>query len=151
ARYTSSGALDTSFDATGKLTTTFSAGAAVANGLAIDGSGDYVAAGGAGNDFALARYTTAGVLDSGFGTGGKVTIDFASDFDVAQSVAVQPNGDIVVAGAATVSGNASFAVARLESNGTLDTNGFGAGTGKVTTNFSAGNDSGNGMALQPAD
>jgi uncharacterized delta-60 repeat protein len=151
ARYTSSGALDTSFNGTGRVTTTFAAGAAQAGGIAIDGSGNYVVAGGAGNDFGVARYSSAGALDAGFGTLGKTTTDFAGDFDQAKAVTVQANGGIVLAGSATVGGNASFAVARYESDGSLDTNGFGAGTGKVTTNFSAGDDSGNGMTTQAAD
>jgi uncharacterized delta-60 repeat protein len=50
-------------------------------------------------DFALARYSAAdGSLDTGFGDVGKVTTDFGSYEDVAQGVAIDANGRIVLAG-----------------------------------------------------
>jgi hypothetical protein len=56
-----------------------------------------------------------GTLDASFGTGGKVTTDFAGSSDGVSSVAVQPNGTIIAAGGAVidVSGKSSdFALAR---------------------------------------
>jgi hypothetical protein len=46
---------------------------------------------------ALARYDDNGTLDPGFGTGGRVTTDFAGFSDTAYAVAVQPDGRIVAA------------------------------------------------------
>jgi len=64
------------------------------------------------NNFALARYNRNGTLDTSFGTNGKVTTDFSGGNDLPSAVAVQPDGDIVVAGGATVNGRADFALAR---------------------------------------
>ncbi|MCI0337841.1 MAG: hypothetical protein L0226_09705 [Acidobacteria bacterium] len=54
---------------------------------------------------------SSGTLDASFGTGGKVTTDFAGSSDGAFSVAVQPDGKIVAAGLA---GGTDFALARYE-------------------------------------
>src|SRR5262250_97566 len=100
-------------------------------------------------DFALARYNSNGTLDASFGTGGKVTTDFAGPNDQADSVAVQPDGRIVVAGAAGRFTNRGydFALARYNGNGTLDTS-FGT-SGKVTTDFAGANDVPSSVAVQP--
>ena len=77
----------------------------------------------------------AGEFDPGFGTGGKVITDFY-DHDLAFALALQPDGKIVLAGTASraPSGTGSdFALARYNSNGTLDGS-FGV-EGKVTTDF----------------
>ena len=59
---------------------------------------------------AVARVNGNGTPDLGFGTAGKVTVDFgAATFG--NAVALQPNGRIVVAGQRT--GSNDFAVARL--------------------------------------
>src|SRR5947199_278994 len=67
------GALDTTFGGDGKVTTRFIAGPAGAEGVAIQANGKIVAAGSAGQKFALARYNRDGTLDSTFGGDGKVT------------------------------------------------------------------------------
>ena len=100
---------------------------------------------------AAAPSNTAGSLDGSFGSGGKVITDFAGGPDSALSVALQPDGKMVVAGYAThfVVGTGydyDFALARYNTNGSLDPS-FGSG-GKVTTDF-GGSDSGLAMALQP--
>src|SRR5690242_15959248 len=46
--------------------------------------------------------TPSGALDSSFGAGGKVTTDFLGSADFAASVALQPDGKVVVAGTAYV-------------------------------------------------
>jgi uncharacterized delta-60 repeat protein len=77
---------------------------ALAYSVALQPDGKIVAAGEAfiagGRDFALARYNSNGTLDASFGTGGMATADFASPNDLATSLAVQPDGRIVAAGAA---------------------------------------------------
>ena len=103
-------------------------------------------------DFAVARLNPNGTLDTTTfnatgSTPGMFTIDFnpgSGSFDYASSVAIQPDGKIVVAGSVqpTYNSNYDFGVARLNPNGTLDTT-FGdpvnpAGTirtGKHTINF----------------
>ena len=137
ARYNTDGSLDTSFDGDGLVTTDFGSTHDSASAVAVQSDGKIVVAGSNISDFAcdfvLARYNSNGSLDSaGFGSGGKVTTDFAGDFDTASAMVIQSDGKIVVAGSA--SGN--FGLARYNSNGTLDTAGFGTG-GKVTTDFFA--------------
>jgi uncharacterized delta-60 repeat protein len=82
-------------------------------------------------------------LDLTFGNGGKVTTDFlAPSDDVARAVAVQADGKIVVAGTA----GSSFALARYETDGTLDPT-FDS-DGKVTAGFSG---YAYAVAVQPID
>lgn len=85
-------------------------------------------------------------LDSSFDTDGKQTTDFFGGVDQAQSVALQTDGKIVVAGQATQGSNTLFALARYNPDGSLDM-GFGAG-GKVTTSFGSGNSVAYGVAIQ---
>lgn len=95
-------------------------------------------------DFALARYNPDGALDTSFGDGGIVTTDFGDLHDSITSLRLQPDGKIVVSGVAgddTGTGPCdldyyyfnSLALARYNSNGSLDT-GFGRG-GTVTSKF----------------
>jgi uncharacterized delta-60 repeat protein len=145
------GGLDPTFSGDGKVRTDFAAGPDVAVGVAVQpADGRIVAAGwtvSSGGRFALTRYGPGGGLDSSFGAGGKVATNFTGRFDAAFDVAVRAaDGKIVAVGrAAGVGGR--FAVARYTSNGSLDPT-FG-GEGKVTTNFSAGDDFAFGVAVQP--
>ena len=108
------GHLDPSFGGDGKVTTAF-AGDAGANAVAVQ-DGKVVAAGfavvGTTVDFALARYHRDGTLDRSFGTGGRVTTDFAGGEDRAEGLVLQ--GDRLVAAGSTigVSGGQRFALAR---------------------------------------
>ena len=72
--------------------------------------------------------TIAGSLDTSFGTDGIVITDLGTAYAYARSVAIQADGKIVVAGDKLAY---SFALARYNANGSLDTS-FGAG-GIVTT------------------
>jgi uncharacterized delta-60 repeat protein len=87
--------------------------------IALQGDGKIVVVGQTGDvyDFALARYNSNGTLDTSFGTDGKLTTDFTGANDLPFSVAVQPDGNIVVAGGATVNGRADFALARCVGGG----------------------------------
>ncbi len=135
ARFNPDGSLDPSFAGTGGVMTDFGARAA-AYGAAIQADGKIVAAGTAGGTFetgliertfALARYNTDGSLDASFGTNGKARTRFGLDGAAARGIAVQPDGKIVAAGFA----RKSFAVARYNPDGSLDTS-FGS-DGKVRT------------------
>ncbi|HEV8268515.1 MAG TPA: hypothetical protein VGR00_09790, partial [Thermoanaerobaculia bacterium] len=142
ARYSGNGTLDATFGSSGTMRTNFNlgSGADSANALALQSDGKIVAAGVSNvmgtNDFALARYATNGFLDSMFGSGGVVTTNFgASSVDVANAVAIQADGKIVVAGTSNLSGKNDFALVRYATNGTPDPM-FGSG-GLVTTSFGA--------------
>jgi uncharacterized delta-60 repeat protein len=101
---------------------------------------------GSDNDFAIVRYNTDGSLDSTFGTGGKLTTPIGSGDDNADSVVLQSDGKIVVAGDSGNGSNSDFAVLRYNSGGSLDTT-FGTG-GKVTTPIGSGNDYASDVVLQ---
>jgi uncharacterized delta-60 repeat protein len=145
--YAATGDLDPTFGMGGIVTTDFSNSFDSANAVALQSDGKIVAAGTTitgspsvfTQDFAVARYNTNGSLDTGFGAGGKVTTDFSGDVDAANAVALQSDGKIVVSGFAVTGRtmqfpNQDFALARYNSNGSLDAT-FGTG-GKVTTDFS---------------
>jgi uncharacterized delta-60 repeat protein len=136
------GELDPTFGAGGKVVTAFSAHNNEALAVAIQADGKILVAGFAqttasetSTDFLLARYNRDGTLDTGFGTNGKVTTDFFGDTDWALALKIQRDGGIVAAGFALqgTSREASFALARYNSDGSLDST-FGAG-GKVVTSF----------------
>src|SRR5437870_6272102 len=77
-----------------------------------------------------------GDLDPTFGTGGQVTTDLAHSTDIANAVAVQADGKLVVVGQTYKNNDYTdedFAVARYNTDGTLDTT-FGS-RGKVRTDF----------------
>ncbi len=90
----------------------------------------------------------AGQLDLGFGIGGKVTTSFGNLGDLANSVAIQSDGKIVVTGHSFLSGvNYAIALTRYNPNGSLDTT-FDV-DGKVTTSIGTlGQDLGLSTAIQ---
>jgi uncharacterized delta-60 repeat protein len=146
------GQLDPSFGAGGTAVTEFPSSYSGARALAIQADGRIVAAGFAHtndsiiSDFALTRYETSGALDPTFGTDGRVRTDFGDRFDEALAVAVQADGRIVVAGSSSDASGSDMAVARYNSDGTLDTSFDGDGTALVDFGSEA---SARAVALQP--
>ena len=136
ARFNSNGGLDSSFNGGGMATVQGSGEA-----LAIQPDGKVVVAGTSGGDFIIARFNENGSLDSGFGSGGRAFIDFGAPLDVANDLALQPDGKILVAGSGP-----QFDVARLQPNGALDST-FGNG-GKAQVAFDDGPEA-DALALQP--
>ena len=136
-RYNTDGSLDTSFDVDGKVTTGFGGDEHYASGLSIQSDGRIVVAGYIENyttnefDFAVARYNTDGSLDITFDSDGKVITDFNGNNDAGRGVAIQSDGKIVVVGDSDDFSSAVFAVARYNTDGSLDTS-FDS-DGKVTT------------------
>ena len=141
-RYGTSGALDATFGSGGQVITDFGPGYVgstnnctlpladfrgidVAYALRVQPDGKLVAAGASTNDFALARYNTDGSLDLDFGTCGRVITDFAGEDAAASALVVQPDGKLVVAGRRSVGSESGFALARYNTNGTLDSTMFG--------------------------
>ena len=118
-RYNSNGSLDTSFNATGKVTTPIGRLAA-GQSVAIQTDRKLLVAGyalNASQDFALVRYRPDGSLDPSFGNGGLVTTDIGGSDDYGSSVAIQPDAKIVVAGYSQIStSNAGIASVRYEGN-----------------------------------
>jgi uncharacterized delta-60 repeat protein len=153
ARYTPGGALDASFGTGGKQITDFFGGQDYALGLAIQSDGKIVAIGEAYNtnrntDFALVRYNTNGTLDNRFDRDGKLTGYYAAGLGYFTAMAIQSDGKIIVAGAAyNANYNGDFALARFNTDGTLDKT-FNR-TGKQTTDFSGNDDYVRAIVIQP--
>jgi uncharacterized delta-60 repeat protein len=139
-RYNHDGSLDTSFNGTGIV---YGAGGAN-DDVAIQSDGKIVTGGPDAGDFSLYRYLTTGKVDNFFGSKGRVTTNFSgkggnSSYDIAFALAIQADGKIGLAGTSHTS-SWDIALARYNSNGSLDTS-FGSG-GKVVTSHAlvAGSD-----------
>lgn len=142
-RYFPDGGLDTSFGDNGKK---IDASSVAPKDALLQAGGTLLIAGALAGDFALARYDLAGNPDSSFGSGGTVVTDFAASSDFGRSVAVQPNGKIVVAGDSSAGGGfGNFALARYNPDGTLDTS-FSF-DGKTLTDFNGGSDVAEAVAI----
>ena len=117
ARYNPDGSLDPSFGDGGTVRTDFGGAGDPARAVALQADGKIVAGGhfvtpSFSGDFALARYTPDGSLDSSFGVGGKVTTDLAGASEAITGLAIQPDGKVVAAGVRSPSGNAEIALVR---------------------------------------
>jgi len=150
-RYNVNGSLDTSFDTDGIVTTPLSGGDDRGEAVALQSDGKILVAGdvlgGAARNFGVVRYNTTGTLDASFDTDGIVITDFLANEDNARSIAVQPDGRILVGGSSHNGSNLDFSLARYNTNGSLDVS-FDT-DGKVTTNIAGGLDLGFGLDVQP--
>jgi uncharacterized delta-60 repeat protein len=164
----SAGALDRTFgNGAGYVTTSETTGQDRAYAVLIQPDGKIVAAGNGSNVsksgvggpalFTVARYNPAGNLDTSFGKGGTAVVDFGSNGSNPQvnaygyGAVLQPDGKMVLSGSVvTKSKNgatqSAIGLARLNTNGTLDTT-FG-NQGEVTTSLSG---SFNGYAVDYPD
>jgi len=148
-RYTTAGVLDSTFSGDGIATASIGPND-LGHAIAIQPlDGKILVAGEtdnqADNDFALARFTTSGTLDISFNFDGWATTDFGGNNDFAYSIALQPDGKIILAG---TSGNPEdFAIARYTPDGSPDTT-FSI-DGKATLPIGADSDQAYTLALQP--
>ena len=151
ARYTSSGAPDSSFGSGGIVTFPMGVSNEIANGVVIQSDGKIVIAGtvsnGSNNDFGVARLTSNGILDDSFGDQGKRITPIGASNDNANHMTLQSDGKIVVVGSSNNGSNNDFAVVRYTSNGTPDST-FGTG-GIQTTQVGTGADVATSVATQP--
>ena len=131
----SGGVIDAGFGILG-TTEAILPGAQTANAIVIQSDGKIVQGGAVysganSDDFAIFRYTSTGAADTTFNSTGYVTTDFAGSWDSINSLAIQSDGKIIAGGLASINHTSEFALARYNTNGTLDTS-FGNG-GMVTT------------------
>jgi uncharacterized delta-60 repeat protein len=153
-RYLSNGTIDSTFGVAGKVRTDFGDhNFDQARSAVLQGDGKIVAAGfaisqnGLVQNFAVARYSSNGILDTSFSTDGMMQIDFGSCCQSASKVLLQRDGKIITVGYAnTESSDSDFLLARLNPNGSLDTT-FGV-AGNVRTSFGDLNAGANGAAFQ---
>ena len=145
ARYTENGSLDASFGVGGTVTTDVGGDEDWANELVLQPDGMLVAAGmvwnGVSDELVLTRYTTAGLLDPSFGSGGQVTIDFFGfSFGQWKGLVQQPDGKLVAAGHTyNEATNFDFALVRYDPASSVDSpvltvNKAGTGSGTVSSN-----------------
>ncbi|MEY3346465.1 MAG: hypothetical protein RIR40_190, partial [Actinomycetota bacterium] len=150
ARYNPDGQLDTSFGTAGIVTTSVRASSEITS-VALQSDGKIVAAGWSYdnsfvNNFGLARYNPDGQLDTSFGTAGIVTTSMGAQSSGAEEIKIQSDGKIVVAGYSETASITSFALARYNPDGSLDTS-FGIG-GKTTTSIEGNNEYANSLVIQ---
>ena len=133
------GSLDPTFGTGGKVITSITNGSDKANGVVIQTDGKILVAGNSsssvtGKDFVCVRYNSDGSLDNTFGNSGITTTDIqlGSD-DVANSISIQPDGKIVLAGYTNNGSDKNAAIVRYKIDGTPDST-FGT-NGIVITDF----------------
>ena len=137
------GVVDTSFGG-GVVRQPVDIGEDYANAVAVQADGKVIVAGSSatatGTWISLVRFLRDGGLDPSFGVGGKVITQVGTHGnDVAQAIAVQADGRIVVAGASDQGATGlDFVVLRYKADGSLDT-AFGDG-GKVVADFAGDSD-----------
>jgi uncharacterized delta-60 repeat protein len=158
ARFDRHGDLDTSFGDGGLTTTDFAnSGPDAIEDLVVQPDGMIVATGQSSeepgsadqvSDVTVARYDAGGVLDPGFGVDGWIRTDLGSFFDVGRSVALGPDGTIVVAADVYADANAQAAAVRYTSEGVPDAT-FGGGDGIAVVDTPSTSDQAFGVAVQP--
>lgn len=141
-RYNSNGSLDNSFGSGGKVITPVYTTDDYGWSCCFQPDGKILVGGSSSvnsnSDFALVRYHSNGELDNSFGAQGKVTTPIGPDSDRGRSVAIQTDGKIVLGGTSRIGATDDFALARYNTNGSLD-NSFGS-NGIVTTPVGTGED-----------
>jgi uncharacterized delta-60 repeat protein len=137
-RLNANGSLDTSFDGDGIVKTDLPSSDERVNDMLLRADGKIVVGG---SSFAgmqrmfVARYNSNGSPDTGFDGDGIAITAFSEGVTTGDAIAQQTDGKIVIVGALGVGGtfdNATFAVARYNTDGTLDTKFGTAGTGLVS-------------------
>ena len=158
-RLNANGTLDTSFGSSGETDVIVSSNGVQLRSIVVQTDGKILVGGDASNSagykFNIFRLTTNGTLDTTFNSTGKVTVAVAAGTgdDHCNSILIQPDGKIIMAGDASASTypyNQDLAIIRLNADGTLDTT-FNS-TGKLITPFGAttqtSQDYGNSATLQ---
>jgi uncharacterized delta-60 repeat protein len=116
-RLLSDGVADESFgDGGGLVVTGFKTEGDQAHAVTIQPDGKLLVAGEVdlrNSAFGVARYDASGALDPSFGMGGKLFFDIQSLNDGAESVAIAPDGSIVLGGFGATVSRTGYGVARI--------------------------------------
>ncbi len=122
-----------------------------ATDLVVLPDGDILVAGnsmaGSHYEFMVSRFNSDGSVDESFGENGNATIEFSTFHCLVKAMAVQEDGKIVLVGNYDNNYYTDPAIARFNSDGTIDT-GFG-GTGFIKLDLSAQFDDFNDVVIQP--
>ncbi|MCP4370731.1 MAG: hypothetical protein GY797_21850, partial [Deltaproteobacteria bacterium] len=145
-RYDTNGELDTNFNTTGIVSTSVGV-SDIGYTVLIQNDNKIIVAGETDNQVAVLRYTPTGQLDTEFNGTGVVTTSIGS-YSGSTAAVLQADDKVIVAGYASTNGSSrDFALARYNSNGSLDTT-FGS-TGIITTRISSNNDEIAAITMQP--
>ena len=130
ARLTAAGAVDTSFNGTGRRLVQIGTSATLAKAVIVQPDGRIVVAGELGatpnRDVFVMRFTSSGIPDTTFSGDGVATIPVPRDGGVA-GIAIAPDGNIVVAGNTTDDVTDDALLVRLTGSGAPDTGFSGDG------------------------
>lgn len=151
-RLNSNGTIDLNFDIDGKVVTDFGFTKETARSVEIQTDNKIIATGSVDGRFAAVRYNPDGSLDTTFSFDGKVVVTIGiPDTGTltptgGNASALQSDGKIIIAGAASNGADNDFALVRFNADGTLD-NSFGS-SGTVVTQTGEGQASANDIAIQ---
>ena len=123
-RFDNDGGLDTGFGTNGHVIVDVGTQSGF-SAMALCADGDVILAGRVDMDLALVRIDPSGTLDSDFGIDGVFTHSIGSGLDNGRSLAMMPDGRILVTGFTTTSSNIDLFVARFiidASSTSLDSN-----------------------------
>jgi uncharacterized delta-60 repeat protein len=146
-RLNSDGSLDNTFGTNGKF---------INNAMTVGGANTYidltpegkiigVFGSFASSEVNMLRLTSAGALDTEFGTGGKTTFNAVNGNEYPTAIKVQVNGKVLVIGSS--GGSSDLFIARVNADGTLD-NTFGTNGSTVTSVREGGEDNALTLAVQ---
>jgi uncharacterized delta-60 repeat protein len=150
------GSLDTSFGREGRLSARYGFESKLSS-VALQADGKIIVAGATSylnyrGNFALARYNSNGTLDESFAGGGLLITRFEGSSHASSTIAIQPDGKIVVTGQLTPAYQPGFplqydfVVLRFNSDGLPDTS-FGR-NGEVITDFGGRKEHSKALLLQ---
>lgn len=147
ARYDTTGMLDTSFNSTGYVVANIANGSSI-QAVCLQPDGKIIVGGTAGQgtpSFFVARYNSDGSVDTSFGIDGIAQV-YPGYVSSIHALCIQPDGKILAAGYAWNFNTDVFALARFNSDGTID-EAFGT-DGTVTTQIGASSQA-QAMIIQP--
>lgn len=124
-RYTSGGALDSTFDGDG-IVSTVVGGSSTAVDVALQTDGRIVVVGSSGSQLAVVRYNTDGSLDTTFDSDGIVFFYHSEGLVSGSAIAIQSDAKLLVAGVRTYEGYPDQIVLRFNANGSIDSS-YGTG------------------------
>jgi uncharacterized delta-60 repeat protein len=167
-RFTATGAGDSGFNGSGVQTVSaagFFGGTSVPAAITVDPGDNVIVAGPHfdpnstlfANDVLIARFTSAGAIDSSFAGTGSTIRNCGVLPTVAEAMIRQPDGKFVLAGRLGSDPNSSFLVARLTTTGALDPSFNGTGFRIIQTSpggggaWAAALDAGNNIVLAGVD
>ncbi|HQV40362.1 MAG TPA: T9SS type A sorting domain-containing protein [Flavobacteriales bacterium] len=148
-RFEADGELDMGFGTEGVSIANIPGQSVEIYGVALQADGKIVVCGMAfsvGGQLLVARFDDTGALDLSFNSTGYTLVPIG-EYAVAYDVAIRPDGRIIAAGHTETNGNASLALAQLDTDGALDAS-FGT-DGIVTTELGYSWERINGFTLDP--